>query len=197
MKAAILYATSNPGKIREIGRLFGFHGLEVHALADFLPGVTLDPEENGSSLGDNALIKARAYAEAVSAAPSMRGRSFVVMSDDTGIFIDGLHGEPGIRVRRWVGRKMNDEEIIEHCLRSMSGISGEDRAATFRTVLCMLPVSADGKVGEAVTAEGELRGHILEAASASRRSSAASTTTANAPSRRPYRSSGGWWGGET
>lgn len=157
----IVYATSNPGKIKEIGRHFGFHGLTVHALSDFVP-IKLDPEETGTSLGENAEIKAMAYARILAAEPSLRGKRFVVMSDDTGVFIEGLNGAPGIHVRRWIGRKMSDDEIIEYCVASLSGMTGSARQATFRTVLCMLLVSADGSIGESVTANGELKGRIVE-----------------------------------
>jgi XTP/dITP diphosphohydrolase len=156
----IVYATSNPGKIIEINRHFGFRGLKVKALSDFLP-IKLDPDETGVSLGENALIKAHAYAEALSQASDLRGKSFVVISDDTGIFIDGLNGEPGIKVRRWIGRKMTDEEIIDHCLKSLQGFAGSARKARFRTALCTIPVGEDGTIGEPVHVEGSLEGRIV------------------------------------
>ena len=72
MKTNLIYATSNPGKIIEIGRHLGFHGLAVSALSDF-SSAKLDPEENGTTLGENARIKALAYAKTLAETPSARG----------------------------------------------------------------------------------------------------------------------------
>lgn len=43
----------------------------------------------------------------------------VLMADDTGLEIEGLGGAPGVRVRRWKGYSMTDEEIISHCIDQM------------------------------------------------------------------------------
>ncbi len=50
---------------------------------------------------------------------------YLVLADDTGLEIAALGGEPGIKVRRWADgvHKMSDEEIIQHCLQRMQGIS--------------------------------------------------------------------------
>jgi XTP/dITP diphosphohydrolase len=161
MKTNLVYATSNPGKIIEIGRHFGFHDLAVSKLSDFTD-VILEPEETGATLGENALIKANAYAEALSKIPTISGEQFIVIADDTGIFIEGLNGEPGIRVRRWKGYKMTDEEIISHTLERMKNLSGESRKAIFRTVLCVVQVDEKGTMKELITVEGSLKGQILE-----------------------------------
>jgi len=167
MKTNLIYATSNPGKVIEIGRHFGYHGLEVSKLSDFID-VRLDPEEDGATLGDNARIKAFAYADVISKTPSLRGKRFIVVADDTGVFIDGLGGEPGIRVRRWNGRKMTDDEIIVYAIERMRGLSGDARKAVFRTVLCIVSVDEHGLIGDTVMCEGELNGHILETANPQR-----------------------------
>lgn len=133
----------------------------MNVLSDFI-STKLDPDETGKTLGENALIKARAYSEAISKAPELRGKSFIVISDDTGVFIEGLNGEPGIKVRRWIGRKMTDEEIINHCMKSMEGFVGPARNATFRTALCAIPVEADGSIEETIVVHGELDGRIVE-----------------------------------
>lgn len=162
-KTHLIYATSNPGKIREISRHFGFHGLKVSLLSDFIP-VELDPKEDGRTLGENALVKARAYAEVISKNQSLRGERFIVIADDTGVFIDGLGGEPGIHVRRWVGRKMADEEIVTYTLERLEGLTGPKRNAHFRTVLCMIVVDERGSIGVPITVEGSLEGRIMETA---------------------------------
>lgn len=157
----LIYATSNPGKIIEIRRHFGFHNIPVSALSDFV-SVQLDPAETGTTLGENAYIKALAYAEELAKNDSLRGKEFMVISDDTGVFIDGLDDEPGIHVRRWIGRKMEDEEIINYTLARMQALVGDQRKANFRTVLCMIGVDDDGTITEHQTTEGFLEGRILE-----------------------------------
>ena len=159
----LIYATGNYGKIKEIGRHFGFHGIPVSPLSDFV-SVKLNPDETGATLGENAFIKATAYAEELVRNQSLRGKSFTVISDDTGVFIDGLGGEPGIRVRRWIGREMTDEEIIAFTLLRTQGLTGDQRNAKFRTVLCMIGVDEDGIMTEHQTTEGFLDGYILETA---------------------------------
>lgn len=166
-KPAIIYATSNPGKVIEISRHFRLYGLPVGSFGDFV-STNIDPDENGSSLEENAKIKALAYAEALGKESNLRGQSFVVVADDTGIFIDGIKGEPGIKVRRWLGYKMTDEEIINHCLKVMEGIPVPERTATFKTVLCLVTVNEEGKVGVPQLFEGTLKGWILEKANHTR-----------------------------
>lgn len=161
MNTYIVYATSNPGKIIEIGRHFAHYGLAVRQLSDFLP-LKLDPEETGTSLGENSRIKALAYAGALSRASSLRGVRFIVVSDDTGFFITGLGGEPGIKVRRWIGRRMTDEEIIDHTMERMKGLSGEGRAVTSRSVLTIVTVDEKGAVGAPEEFEGSLEGRIID-----------------------------------
>lgn len=166
MKTKLIYATSNPGKAVEIGRMFRICDIETAAFTDFVQNVP-DPEETGTSLGENAMIKARAYAEALSAhikRVATTGQRFVVVADDTGLFIPVLNNEPGIKVRRWAGHKMGDDELITYALRRMSGLCGDDRAATFRTVLCVLPVDEQARLGQLVTFTGELNGFIAEQA---------------------------------
>lgn len=124
----IVYATTNPGKLEEAKRIYAHHGLTVMGLNEL--GVEQDVEETGNILEENAAIKANAYLKLV---PS----GTIVVADDTGIEIDALGGEPGIKVRRWLGHKMTDEEIIEHCLRRMKNIPIGKRQARFRTVLAV------------------------------------------------------------
>lgn len=149
MLKEILYATNNPGKVIEVKKLLEHYGIKVVSPKDL--GIDLDVPETGSSLEENATLKALAFL-AVS-----EGR--VVLSDDTGLEIDGLGGEPNIHVRRWKDKKtrMEDEEIIEYCLVRMAGIPKDKREAQFRTVLAIaLP---DGSIE---TVDGVLRGMILE-----------------------------------
>lgn len=118
-------------------------------------GINLDVPETGNSLEENATLKAKAFSE-------LR-KDLLVLSDDTGLEIDALHGEPGIHVRRWKDHqtRMSDQEIITYCLDKMKGVPPDQRGAQFRTVLA-LKIPNQEKIE---LFEGILRGRILEEAS--------------------------------
>ena len=79
-----------------------------------------------------------------------------MIADDTGVEIDALGGEPGIKVRRWKGYKMTDEEIIHYCLERMKDVPEGQRGAQFRTVLAIIQNDSPVKYFD-----GILRGEIL------------------------------------
>lgn len=142
----IIYATTNPGKFREVKSIFAHHNINIYSPLDF--GKSTEVEETGTTLEENASLKATAYAKIFP--------DHLVIADDTGIEIDALNGEPGIKVRRWKGYKMEDEEIITHCLSRMAGIQPGDRGAQFRTVLAVI-----GPNTNLTYFDGIFRGEIL------------------------------------
>jgi XTP/dITP diphosphohydrolase len=87
----LVIATHNAGKLREFDELlrpFNIAPLGASALG------LVEPEETGSTFHDNALLKARAAAIA---------SGLVALADDSGLCVDGLHGDPGIYSARWAG----------------------------------------------------------------------------------------------
>jgi XTP/dITP diphosphohydrolase len=124
----LVYATTNPGKFAEVDKLFSEHSLTIHSPNEF--GVTLDVDETGETLGENACLKAESFLDAL---PT----DCVVIGDDTGVEIDALGGEPGIKVRRWKGYQMTDQEIVDHCLERLQGVPADKRTAQFRTVIAV------------------------------------------------------------
>ncbi len=151
MNKTLLYATGNAGKVFEVSRHLQPTGLEVVSPQDI--GIAIEIEESGSTLEENALIKARAYHEA---APDS-----LVMADDTGLEIDALDGEPGVFVRRWQDHvhDMTDAEIIAYTLERLAGIPDGQRGAQFRTVIAL--IWPDGKEK---LVDGILRGQITQKA---------------------------------
>ena len=144
----LLYATTNPGKLMEVSKHLAPHGIALVSPAQ--AGLDLEVDETGSTLEENAILKAQAY---LRHAPGM-----VVMADDTGIEIDALGGEPGIHVRRWKDQRtpMSDEAIIDYCLQRMHGIPQDQRRAQFRTVIAL------GMPGGAIECfDGILHGNIM------------------------------------
>jgi XTP/dITP diphosphohydrolase len=150
----ILFCTTNPGKLTEIKNLLGDR-FNIVSPRDI--GIDLEVEEDGDTLEANATKKLQEHLrhEKIS---SLKGK-FVVMADDTGLQITALNGEPGIKVRRWNGTKMKDEEIVQHCLNRMRGIT--NREAQFRCIIALAFVEREATL-ELV--EGILKGRILEEA---------------------------------
>ena len=148
---SLLYATTNPGKLMEVSKHLAPYGIAL--VSPTQVGLDLEIDETGSTLEENATLKAQAY---LRHAPDR-----VVMADDTGIEIDALGGEPGIHVRRWKDQQtpMSDEAIIDYCLHRMHGIPQDQRRAQFRTVIAL------GIPGGAIECfDGILRGDIRSVA---------------------------------
>lgn len=143
----IVYATTNPGKFAEVQKLFAGHGTTIHPAAEY--HVDIDVDETGSTLEENAILKAEAYRDAIP--PDV-----IVLGDDTGLEIDALGGEPGIKVRRWKGYKMTDEEIIAYTLKRLKGVPKAKRTARFRTVIAVAKRGVDTQ-----TFSGILSGRIV------------------------------------
>lgn len=142
----IIYATTNPGKFKEVAKIFKHHNVNIYSPKDL--GIELDVDETGSTLEENALLKAESYEKYFT--------DDIIVADDTGIEIKALKGEPGIKVRRWKGYKMDDEEIISYCLDRMKDVPEGQRDAQFRTVLAVLAPRHD-----VTYFEGILKGEIL------------------------------------
>ncbi len=144
----LLYATANPGKFQEVSAQLAQHGLKIYSPADF--NLQLDPAETGATLEENALLKLKAYLKSV---PD----EVVVLADDTGVEIKALNGEPGVRVRRWKGYRMEDEEIIQYCLERMKAVPKGKREARFRTVIAIGRGQSNIQIFD-----GALQGEIVE-----------------------------------
>ena len=126
----IFYATGNPGKVMEVTRFLARYGLKVVTPTSL--GIKLEIDECGRTLADNARLKAAAFL-------STPASQYPILADDTGVEIDALGGEPGIKVRRWQGHQMTDQAIIDHCLARMKHVPVGRRQAKFRTVLAFCP----------------------------------------------------------
>jgi XTP/dITP diphosphohydrolase len=133
----IVYATTNPGKFAEVSKLFAGHNITIKSAADYK--VDIDVEETGTTLEANAILKAKAYRDAIQ-------DDVIIVSDDTGLEIDALGGEPGIKVRRWKGYKMSDDEIIAYTLERLKDVPDSKRTAQFRTVIAVAKKDLEIKV---------------------------------------------------
>lgn len=148
MERGLFFATSNRGKINEVSQLFLSSEQNIIVPSDL--GISLMVEESGNSLEENAILKAKELLGKL-------GREGIVIADDSGIEIDALNGEPGVHTRRWLGREMEDDEILEYCLMRLKNVPYGKRTAHFKTVLAVT-----SKTNEIKTFQGELQGVILE-----------------------------------
>lgn len=184
----VLYATGNKAKYFEVERRFGKYGVELASPDDL--GIKLEVPETGKTLEANAALKSRLYAARLRSQefpPSQElrraGRSsevqvedVIIMADDTGLEIDALGGEPGVKARRWRDghTRMSDEEIMDYCLERLENVPPEARSARFRCVMALLfptkstQIKTDNKQIEQIDSseveyfDGELRGVILD-----------------------------------
>ncbi len=121
----LVLATTNKGKLRDFRLLFEGSGIAIEVPADH--GVELDVEETGETFTDNALLKARAFAAA------LPGRA--VLADDSGLVVEALGGEPGVRSARYAGEPCDDRANNLAVLAKMEGVA--DRRAAFVVVLAL------------------------------------------------------------
>ncbi len=141
----LLIATHNPGKVREYRALLADLPLEVTYLD--AEGITFEVEETGSTFEENAILKARAYAAAT---------GLLTWADDSGLEVDALNGEPGVRSARYgAPDARSDEERTRYLLAKLAGVPEKDRTARFR---CTVALSAPS--GEALTVDGACDGRI-------------------------------------
>lgn len=147
----ILFATGNQGKMREIRAILDGFGAEILSMKE--AGLDLETEENGTTFEENALIKARAAADALAAKEGKR--DCVVMADDSGLEIDCLNGEPGVYSARYLGEETPFDVKSRDFLRRMADVPEEKRTARF-----VCAIAAVFPNGETVTTSGVVEGRI-------------------------------------
>jgi XTP/dITP diphosphohydrolase len=136
----LVLATRNPHKVREFEKL-----LEPHEILR-LPDEIEMPEETGETFADNAILKARAVADAT-------GR--VAIADDSGISAAGLGGRPGVRSARYAGENATDEENLAKLLRE---VPDDDRRVVY---VCVIAV-AEPHGGRVHVVEGRCEGTLTK-----------------------------------
>ena len=153
---SLLVATHNPGKLNDIKKgleTLKKKGVIILSLNDL--NIKDEPEETGKTFQENALLKARYYAN-VSGLPTL--------ADDGGLRIEILNGEPGVKSRRWPGFAATDEELISYTLEKLKGVPIEKRKAILMTCLSFYDPSSKTDILECE----ENHGVIAEKASPTR-----------------------------
>ena len=121
----ICAATGNAGKLKEIRRILEAQGHEVKSQKEL--GITLEPEETGTTFAENALIKAEAFCKAA-------GKP--VIADDSGLTVEALDGAPGVYSARYCGRHGDDEANNDKLLAELADVEEGKRAAKFVSAVC-------------------------------------------------------------
>jgi XTP/dITP diphosphohydrolase len=134
----ILFATSNPHKIDEVGPVLAEAGVVLESLADLDRDIP-EPVEDGDTFAANAAIKARAYA-AASGQPCL--------AEDSGLEVDALDGRPGVYSARYAGvdgdRATRDRANNAKLLQEIAAVPEEERAARFVCAMCV--ADPDGRI---------------------------------------------------
>jgi XTP/dITP diphosphohydrolase len=156
----VLVATTNPGKLKEISEMLDFD-IEWLSLAGF-PNVK-EVEEDGKTFAENARKKALGYAKQT---------GLWTLADDSGLVVDALGGQPGVKSARFSGfdklttggEKEKDRKLLDHknmakLLGLLKDVPKEKRTARFVCCLCLASpekvlIETEGKV-EGIIAEKE------------------------------------------
>ncbi len=145
MDTKLLVATHNQGKVKEFSEMLADLDVAWLSLRDV--GVVDDVEETGQTFRENAILKARFYAQVT---------GLLTLADDSGLEVDALGGRPGVYTARYGGKGLSHEARYRLLLRNMQAIAATERTARFRAVIVL--VQPDGTiVGEA---EGVCEGAI-------------------------------------
>lgn len=148
---SLVIATHNAGKLREIGALLEPYGVKCLSAGSLgLP----EPAETGTTFAQNALIKARAAAEA---------SGLAALADDSGLSVEALDGRPGVYTADWAERQWFEGKPGRDWYLAMGKVEGMlqalgpdvSRACAFH---CVLAVAWPG--GESAIYEGRISGTL-------------------------------------
>jgi XTP/dITP diphosphohydrolase len=145
----LLVATTNQHKMREIRDLLAGTAVEVVGL-DALPPIE-EPEETGATFEENARLKALYYDDRARSPEGLRH----TVAEDSGLVIDALDGEPGVRSARFLRPDATYPERFDKILRRLDQRPDRPRTARF---VCALAVVSEGQVIYETrgTVEGEI-----------------------------------------
>lgn len=121
----IIFATGNKDKMKEIRMILADLGMEILSMKE--AGIDVDVVEDGTTFEENALIKAKAIAEVA----KERGMEAIILADDSGLEVDYLGKEPGIRSARYAGSKTSYDIKNNLILSLLRGVPDEERTARF------------------------------------------------------------------
>jgi XTP/dITP diphosphohydrolase len=143
----LVVASHNPGKIREINDLIQPFGLTAVSAGEL--GIS-EPEETETTFAGNARLKAL---------HSARASGLPALSDDSGLEVEALGGDPGVYSARWAGAAKDFNyamQRVEQALQEKLAYDPESRRANFIAALCLAWPD-----GETEVFEGKVDGHLV------------------------------------
>jgi XTP/dITP diphosphohydrolase len=150
----LLIATQNKGKRKELQHLLGDTMVGDAPITLLMPSDVglegLNVEETGSTLGENAILKVKAFSQS---------SGLYAIADDTGLYVDALDGRPGIYPARYGGPGLDAAGRRQKLLDELAGVPLEARTARFECVVAL----TNPDTGMTVTVQGVCHGRIAEA----------------------------------
>lgn len=146
----IVLSTGNKHKVEEIKDILKDINIEVLSKND-VDIEEFEVIEDGETLEANSIKKAQALADKI---------NYMVLADDSGLFVDSLNGEPGVYSSRYAGEEGNDKKNNEKLLNNLKDI--DDRSGSFRTIIALITEDKKTYTVEGVcngTIGFELKGH--------------------------------------
>lgn len=155
---SIVFASQNPGKVKELQALTQGQNIDIIGLSDFNREFD-EPIEDGATFLENATIKAIAYAKET---------GMHCLADDSGLIVDALDGKPGVISSHYafdgetegqaasLSRQERDDRNNERLLRDLEGIPDDQRTARFTCTMVL--ASPEGLV--LAHTKGEFEGRI-------------------------------------
>lgn len=151
----IIIATHNLGKFKEYERnLPNIRDLELVTLKQL--GVNIVAEETGISFEENAKQKLSVYFETLEVIFTMQDK--ILITEDSGLEVNSLNGEPGIHSARYGGNSLTDNERVDFLLDKMKGIPFNKRGARF---VCVIAIAGSGiSIDKPKIFKSEVKGSI-------------------------------------
>lgn len=146
MLRKLVIASNNAGKIAELNALLAPLGLQPVAQGEL--GVS-EADEPAVTFVENAILKARHAA---------RTTGLPALADDSGLAVDALGGQPGVRSARYGGDGASDSDNVKALLANMDKVPEDQRGAQFHCVLVYLRHADDPTP---LVCHGQWHGHIL------------------------------------
>lgn len=155
---SIVFASQNPGKVKELQALTQGQNIDIIGLSDFDRDFD-EPIEDGTTFLENATIKAIAYAKET---------GMHCLADDSGLIVDALDGKPGVISSHYafegetegeaasLSRQERDDRNNQRLLRDLEGVSDDQRTARFTCTMVL--ASPEGLV--LAHTKGEFEGRI-------------------------------------
>lgn len=144
-KRKLVLSTGNKHKVEEIKNILKDLPIEVVTKHDVGLG-DLEVVEDGNTLEENSIKKAKALAEKL---------DYMILADDSGLFVDILNGEPGVYSSRYAGEEGNDKKNNQKLLETLKDVPVENRTAKFEAVIAL--VTEDN---ELIVVKGQCKGTI-------------------------------------